>query len=418
MAKKRSIMERILLGSEKSEDYARSTLPTNRWQLFWDIFKGSFFKLVKINLLILLFLIPLIFILIMKSGLISGYQNQVPFSQSLGLGYMAIGSLKGAAEGVVLSVNTSLMLFFPVVMLIGALGISGGAYVMRNVVWTEGSFVFRDFWHGIKTSFKKVVLLSLLFSIIIYIFSLATATADVLSVQNQTALATIIKVFAYIILVVCTTIYLHSITMVETYEISVFRAIKNSAVFVIAFFINNLAFLFCAILPLLLYLLGGIFMIIAIIIILLFGISWALLVWTTYSQWIYDTYINDKIPGAKKNRGIYPKAKTTDEDTLRKYKEQLSRLGPSSLGARPVKPITDDEITIEELPQVFSRKDIEKLNASKKALYEDNERYVEEHKNDPEFAIFQAKKDEIDKELEEREKRIQKAKRELKKRRK
>ena len=53
--KKKSFLKKLLEGKEKSEEYARSTLPTNRWQLFWDIFKGRFWKLVIINLLMLLF---------------------------------------------------------------------------------------------------------------------------------------------------------------------------------------------------------------------------------------------------------------------------------------------------------------------------------------------------------------------------
>ena len=49
---KKGLIARILEGKEKSEEYARSTLPTNRWQLFWDIFKGNFGKIVKVIVLL------------------------------------------------------------------------------------------------------------------------------------------------------------------------------------------------------------------------------------------------------------------------------------------------------------------------------------------------------------------------------
>ena len=39
---KKGFIARMLEGKERSEEYARSTLPTNRWQLFFDIFKGNF----------------------------------------------------------------------------------------------------------------------------------------------------------------------------------------------------------------------------------------------------------------------------------------------------------------------------------------------------------------------------------------
>ena len=80
---KRGLITRLLEGKEKSEEYARSTLPTNRWQLFWDIFKGNFGKIVKVNLLTLLFFIPLIAVLIF--GYLMGESNGViyPFSANL-----------------------------------------------------------------------------------------------------------------------------------------------------------------------------------------------------------------------------------------------------------------------------------------------------------------------------------------------
>ena len=57
---KKGFIARMLEGKERDEEYARSTLPTNRWALFWDIFKGRFSKLVIVNLLIIVFCIPLV----------------------------------------------------------------------------------------------------------------------------------------------------------------------------------------------------------------------------------------------------------------------------------------------------------------------------------------------------------------------
>ena len=40
MAKK-GFIARLIEGPERSESYARSTLPTNRWSLGWDVFKTN-----------------------------------------------------------------------------------------------------------------------------------------------------------------------------------------------------------------------------------------------------------------------------------------------------------------------------------------------------------------------------------------
>ena len=50
MAKK-GFIAKIIEGPERSETYARSTLPTNRWELGWDVFKTNKGKLFGLNLL-------------------------------------------------------------------------------------------------------------------------------------------------------------------------------------------------------------------------------------------------------------------------------------------------------------------------------------------------------------------------------
>ena len=138
--------------------------------------------------------------------------------------------------------------------------------------------------------------------------------------------------------------------------------------------------------------------------------------WTNFCQWAYDKFINDKVPGAQKNRGIYEKVKESNSEALKQYRQQVA-LSRSSLNSRPIKPITDDELKLAELPDSFNREDLIKLQESKDIIYEDNLKYIEEHKNDPEFMPTEeeisARKDE-----EERKRRIESAKKELEKRNK
>lgn len=154
---------------------------------------------------------------------------------------------------------------------------------------------------------------------------------------------------------------------------------------------------------------------IGVILVLILGFSLFLLIWTDFCQWAYDRFVNDKVPGAQKNRGIYEKIKESDSGALKQYREQLAMAQRCSLNSRPIKPITDDELKVAELPTSFNRADLEKLRESKQAIYDDYAKYVEEHKNDPEFQLTEEEK-ELQKAKEEREKRIEKAKKELSKR--
>lgn len=415
MAKKQrgGLLNRIFLGKEKSDEYARSTLPTNRWELFWDIFKGRFGKLVILNLLMLIFFIPLILLIIYRQGLISSYGSVYPFAQSFGVGYSAPLSLVGYSENIVFSVNAITYLFLPVAVAFAAVGLSGGAYVMRNIVWTEGVFIANDFWKGIKLNFKQIMLTGVLYSVVFYVFILSISFADQMITTGTYKVAFIIvKIVAIILLSYFSLVALHMITLSVTYEYKFRHLIRNGMVLSLGFLVQNVFFVLLAAIPFFLMMLQGFFLLIGICVLLFFGLSYVLLIWTDYCQWIYDGYINGKIQGAKKNRGIYEKVKA-DNSTYEKYKEQ-QKIMPnlSKYASRPVKPITDDELTIEDLPQSFSRKDIERLNESKKALYEDNERYIKEHENDERYKQVEEDK----KEPSEMEKRIAAAKRELEKR--
>ena len=391
------LINRLIMGKEKSEGYARASLPSNRWELFWDIFKGRFGKLVTINLLMLVFFIPLFLLLFVRYVSLANYGAIYPFNQPFGMGFQAMENMTGYSENIIFTVNSITLLFLPIVAIIAAIGVAGGAYVIRNMVWTEGIFVSNDFWRGIKQNVKQIIIIALLYSLVFYLTTITTSFADWILAINQSKkwLFIISQVISYLFLAIFTIMAFHMITMCVTYDLKIAQLIRNSFLFTIGLLPQNVFFLVLGAIPFLLLLFGTFFVAMGVILILLFGFSMLLLIWTDFCQWSYDKFINDKVPGAQKNRGIYEKIKESDSGALKQYREQMALAGRSSLSSKPIKPITDEELTIAELPVSFNRNDIEKLNQSKRAIYEDHERYVEEHKNDPEFQQTEEEKQKI-----------------------
>ncbi|MCQ2387530.1 MAG: hypothetical protein MJ066_03685 [Clostridia bacterium] len=412
MAKKKGgLISRILIGSEKSEGYARASLPSNRWELFWDIFKSKFWKLVLINLIMLLFFIPLIALFVIKWLAEINMGTYYPFNQVFGIGYQAPYSLVGINESITFNLNSSFFALMPIVLIIAFIGISGGAYIIRNMVWQEGVFISNDFWHGVKVNIKKMIIIALLFSVVFYVTVLFINLAN-LNIANGVKnkwLYQVSKVMSYMILIFYSFMTLHMITMTTTYELKIKDLIKNSFLFTIGLLPQNIFFVVLGLIPVALTLMGGFFTVLGLPSCVLFGVSLFLLVWTDFCQWSYDKFINDKVSGAKKNRGIYEKVKDSDSKTFKQYKGQVE-YSKSTLTSRPIKPITDEELKLEELPQVFNRNDIMKLEQSKQMLKEDNEKYIEEHKKE-----FNGESTDEKEEI-ERLKRIEKAKKELSKR--
>lgn len=128
-----------------------------------------------------------------------------------------------------------------------------------------------------------------------------------------------------------------------TYDLKFRQLIKNAVIFSFALLPMNIFFLFLGAIPFLLFLFGGIGTMIGVILCALLGFSWFLLIWTDYSQWAFDKFINDRVPGAQKNRGIYEKVSKDDARPSKSTAEQLAQSSRTVLTRRPIKPITDDE---------------------------------------------------------------------------
>ena len=189
------------------------------------------------------------------------------------------------------------------------------------------------------------------------------------------------------------------------YKFKFFQMLKNAFLMTIGTLPQTIFFGVIALLPFALFLINSSFMmVIAIFVGLLFGFSFALLVWLDFAQWVFDKYINPKISGAKVGRGIYNKDGTStltgdDSQASIEYQRAILAHGKSRLVARPIKPI-DDSLQVYELPQSFSREDLKRLRESKQNIIEDSELYAEEHKNDLRYV-------EYNKQFEERERALQ-----------
>ena len=407
---KKGLIARMLEGKEKSEEYARSTLPTNRWQLFWDIFKGNFGKIFKVNLLILIFFLPIIAIFIFRVFFDQSNGMTYPFGANLAVGYPGIPNTVGLSESLLITSDLMMYGASAVASFIAAIGLAGGMYVIRNMVWTEGIFVANDFWRGVKLNFWNALQAALFFSVIMLLckflintteFSFALGTLS----QGQRVWFRISEAFSGVMIALAAMMSLWMIALGVNYKQGVWTLIKNSFLMTIGMLPQSLFFGVLALLPFGLFLIGGgLFSVIGGMLLILFDFAYALLVWLDFTQWAFDKFINPKIEGAKVGRGIYNKDGSSslaggDSEAALAYQRAILAAGKSQLVARPIKPI-DDSLQVYELPQAFTREDLQRLKESKQNIAEDTDAYEQEHKNDKKYVDY-------NKQFEEREKALQ-----------
>lgn len=405
---KQGWLSRMYEGKEKSEDYARNTLPTNRWSLFWDIFKGNFGKIFKVNLLMLLFFIPLFAVLILYILLQEGNNLVYPFGSNLGIGYPAYPNQTGLAELFIIQNSTFLYVGIILSSLIAAVGLAGGMYVIRNMVWTEGIFVANDFWRGIKLNYKNALQAVLVGTLIASLCSLLLNMSEFALVVEEyegfrLVLMRIFQGMTYLIIAFAIMIAFWMIALGVNYQNKFTKLVRNAVLLSVGTLPQTVFFIALALLPYLLFLISGTFITsIAVIILVLFGLAYTLLVWLDFAQWVFDKYLNPKIKGAQVGRGIYnkdtaPQQKNSEAEL--EYQRMLLVYGKSKLMERPIKPI-DDSLQVYELPTSFTREDLKRLRESKESIAQDSEAYAEEHKNDLRYV-------EYNKQFEEREKALQ-----------
>ncbi len=406
---KKGFVARMLEGKERSEEYARSTLPTNRWQLFWDIFKGNFGKLFKVNLLILLFFIPLLAVILINNLISDSNGIVYPFGANLGVGYPAMPEMTGGAEWLTIQSDFTLCVGIVVTSFLASIGLSGGMYVVRNMVWTEGIFVANDFWKGVKLNYKNALQTALFLSIALFVgkFILDMAALNIAYgvTKAQKVWLTISQMLSYIMIIMSLMMSFWMIALGVNYTMSFPILLKNSFLMAIGTLPQTVFFGVLASLPFLLLIIGGTMLtMLGVFFVFLCGFAYALLVWLDFGQWVFDKYINPRLEGAKVGRGMYnkdgsPRFVGGDSAAGVEYQRMILAHGKSRLVARPIKPI-DDSLQVYELPQSFTREDLKRLRESKENIVEDTEAYAEEHKNDLRYV-------EYNKQFEERERALQ-----------
>ena len=409
----KGLVARWLEGKERDDEYARSTLPTNRWQLFWDIMKGRFGRLMLINLLTLVTFIPLILVYIWRLLVNSAQDMLGPYGSGLGVGYPVIPNVVGVAEWTAFQNDLLFFALFIVAGFIAALGLSGGMYIIRNLIWTEGIFVANDFVRGIRRNFWNVLEAVFLFTLTLFVAQTMGNLANwCIAMDIAPGWMIVSKVVGYVLVALMGLISLWMISLGINYKQGPWALFRNAVVMTIGTFPQTVFFAVLALLPIGLLFTGVNFIVvIAVVVMLLFGFSYAMLVWMDYSQWAFDKFINPNL-GVKTGRGLYSRTPQEDKiggsasatqgetsEAVREYRRMILAQGKSKLVSRPIKPL-DDNLEVYQLPESFSREDLQRLRESKEAIDEDAKAYEKEHENDEQYVEYNKQFEEMERALE------------------
>lgn len=374
-----------LEGNELADDYIRTSVPQGRWKDTWYVFKSNFLKLVLINVFVLITVAPAVVLLYFRSAYIKMLGDVYPFNSSIMFPYYS--DVTGLAERLTLSADILFYAALVVSGFIAAIGIAGATYSIRKLVNTHGKFSVKSFFHGIKLNYFHTVLPVFVFLVFLYACFLIGDQMDYAKALGGGAAG---EITAYVFIIIATVlvgIFMAWVFAVgTTYKVNVSQLFKNSFVLCIGSILKTVLIAGISLIPVWLFLIGGIVRFISYAIFIFIGFSFIILCWTAFTQSVFDAYVNPSLKAAEEEK----KAARTPEEVVADDKQRARELlaaGKSELISRPIMPIAA-EAAVTGLGKTFTRKDISSVAADRQKLSSDVAAYESAHKNDTVYVEY------------------------------
>ena len=385
-----------LEGNEIADDYTRTAATGGRWGDTWGVFKSNFGKIVLNNIFVLLFFVPAIALLFIRTIYISGLGYQYPFNANTGIGYPAYPGTQGLNESIYLSAD---LLFYGLLIaagLIASVGIAGGAYSMKRLLNSHGKFSLKSFFHGVKIGYLNVAAPLMVFLTFYFACAIIGDWRDLTGAKGgSVAGATTAYVFIIIATVLVGVYCAWLIATGVSYKLKVGQLLKNAFVLMVGSPVQTVFFAGMSLIPVWIFVIGlsvSFIKIFAYIIFIFIGFSFILLVWMSYTQWVFDLYVTPNLKKAEEEA----KAKRTPEQVKADEIEESKRVamellasGRSELICKPILPI-QSEPAIKPLSATFTRKNLSEVKEERAKLSENISAYENEHKNDAVYKEYNA----------------------------
>ena len=263
-----------------NRDFTEDSLPHNRVEVFFDVLKQRYDVLLKIGALLLVFLLP---------TLIVGLIGDVTYLNVLSEGQASEAELAALNQTFTL-INVGPIAFF-------GLGLAGAIKVVRNLVWGEPVFFWKDFFSGIKQNRLIYVFVFLIFALVKLLLSYLNALipSDLLRALPSA-----------ICLVFLAPIGMFELSATVVYKDGFLSLLGNS----VKFFVKSAPVCFVFVLVLAgaflidyieLFILRCVLKVLAIVLFLPLYI----LAWTLFSHRVFDKMVNTALYPDYVDKGIY-----------------------------------------------------------------------------------------------------------------
>ena len=330
------MMNNYYYGKSGKGDFRKEDMPETRWQLFWDTLRTRLSALCRLNLLYMLIFLPTMIVL--ASGYLSLITNlNLVLSAQEGNREAMLEQMGGEENGATLtdeqmqqlaSVNAGdmvrSMLFNRLLWLVPCLLITGPftaglSYVTRNWARDEHAFIWSDFKDAVKANWKHALGLSAITAVLPMLGYVGWTYYGEMANQQAFMLLPQMLVLMIVIIWSLAITYMHPLQV--SYELKFSGLIRNGLLLAVARLPMSVGIrlLHCvpAIIGVLVAFLWnpmyGLLFLFAWY--LLIGFSLSRFITASYTNAVFEKYINPQIEGAPVNRGLRdPEDEDEDEE--------------------------------------------------------------------------------------------------------
>ena len=323
------MMNNYYYGKSGKGDFRKEDLPQNRRQLFTDTLKTRLSALCRINLLYMLIFLPTMIMLMYHfTNTLSVTSNIMMIEQNDYSSYVELMAESDKEVSITEEQYTALknnsgnnlpdmldsILFRVLIWLIPCLAITGPftaglSYVTRNWARDEHAFIWTDFKDAVKANWKQSLILSAITSVLPLIVYIGWKFYGQMAAQNTIMIVPQVLVVLIAFIWSISITYMHPLAI--NYELKTKDVIRNGLLLGVARLPMSIGIRLIHCVP---ALIGAaliwfwnpmIGMLILFCWYALIGFSISLFITASYTNAVFDRFINPRIEGAKVNQGLY-----------------------------------------------------------------------------------------------------------------
>lgn len=305
------MMNNYYYGKSGKGDYRKEDLPKNRWQLFWEMLRIRFSALMRLNLMYMVVWLPAM--IVMMIGATSALTS--------------LGEIAASAEGVVdvqLLMQTlngiltsTLVLLIPCIAITGPFT-AGVCYVTRNWARDEHAFIWSDFKDAVKENWKQGLVISAITSVMPLVIYVCWNFYSAMSAQHP--LMFVPQVLTAMIGLVWLMALTYFYPLMISYKLRMRDLFRNGFLLGVARFPQTLGIRLLHLVPAIIalvcaYFFASIWAVLGLFMYyVLLGFGLSRFVTASFTNAVFDRFINSRIEGAVINRGLSQETDDDDED--------------------------------------------------------------------------------------------------------